>query len=82
MKTFFYSILSLVLILVSNSLLLAQDNDQAKFEKSEPGFYDEIKKSINDFNEPVVEDKLKFTMDYAGKDLPKSLSEFNYYWHT
>ncbi len=74
--------MSMLLIIMSNSLLLAQDGDTGKFEKSKPGFYDEIKKSISDFNKPVAEDKLKFRMDYTGKDLPKSLSEFTYYWHT
>ena len=62
--------------------LIAQDGDKAHFEKSKPGFYTEIKKSIKEFNESEKPEKLKFTMDFSGKDLPQAFSEFTNFWHT
>ncbi len=75
-------LIATVIILLSISQIYAQDVDKAHFEKSKPGFYTEIKKSIKEFNESEKPEKLKFTMDFSGKDLPDSLSEFTYYWHT
>jgi bleomycin hydrolase len=82
MKSFIHFVISMAIILISGFPLLAQDTDQGKFEKSKPGFYDEIKKSIKEFNTDEKPEKLNFAMDYSGKNLPKSLSEFTYYWHT
>ncbi len=60
----------------------AQVLDKAKFEKSENEFYDQIKEEIKEFNKKGEVEKLDFKLDFSGKDLPKSISEFKYYWHT
>lgn len=60
----------------------AQDVDKGKFEQAQPGFYDEIKESITEFNTKQKPEDLEFSMDFSGKKLPGSLSQFKYYWHT
>lgn len=82
MKLIIRLLLSITLFVSFSNSLLGQENDQGKFEKSKPGFYDEIKKSIKDYNTDEKPETLNFAMDYSGKNLPKSLSEFTYYWHT
>jgi len=38
--------------------------------------YNNIKKSLNDFNNPKKGDETRFLMDYTNVDIPKSMSEF------
>lgn len=63
--------------------LKAQNETRNKGEFIEPKseFFEEITKEIERFNTPEKEVKKSFKVDFTGMDLPKSLSEFKYYWH-
>lgn len=74
---------SMVLFFICNpDYGIAQEMDKAKFEKSENEFYDEIKEGIKEFNKKEKADDLDFKMDFSGKDLPQSITEFKTVWHT
>lgn len=79
MKYTLYTI-SIALLLAAFNLGFAQD--KGVFVEPKPGFYDEILKGIKEFNEKPKKEKLSFKMDFSGMDLPKSINDFKYYWHS
>jgi len=76
----FISLLAL-LILLSASIIKPQEKNKGVFEEPKPGFYQEIKKGIDEFNNPTKEKKKSFKLDFTGMNYPQSKEEFKYYWH-
>ena len=74
-------LLTILLVIPSPTSLIAQEKNKAVFEESKPGYYDEIKKQIIDFQNLDKEKKKTFKLDFSGMDLPKSKEEFKYLWH-
>ena len=74
-------LLTILLVIPSQTFLNAQEKNKAVFEVSKPGYYEEIKKQIKDFESLDKEKKKTFKLDFSGMDLPKSKEEFKYFWH-
>lgn len=78
----------IMLFLVSAALFysfgFAQDKtrDKGKFIDYKNEFWEEIHKATKEFQAKPKSQKLRFIVDFEGKDLPKSKDEFKYYWHT
>ncbi|HEY6438168.1 MAG TPA: C1 family peptidase [Ignavibacteriaceae bacterium] len=81
MKTII-SFLSYLIILISISSLLAQDQkEKGVFTEEKDGFYkNEILKSIDEFNNLEKAKKKIFQLDFSGMDLPTSKDQFTTYW--
>jgi bleomycin hydrolase len=82
MKNIIASFLTMVFIL-SLSVTYAQNENRSKGILVEPKneFYDEILKTIGEFNKQGKTVDKTFKMDFTGLKLPNSLDEFKYYWH-
>lgn len=65
----------------SLSIIYAQDKNKGIFTEPKPGYYDEILKNINEFQNPPKEKKQYFKLDFTGMDIPKSKEEFKSFWH-
>jgi bleomycin hydrolase len=74
--------LAFVLILIFSGQLLSQDNkDKAEFREKKNNFWDEIKKSQEEFNQKPKKPNPKFMMDFSNVNIPKSSEEFDKAWH-
>lgn len=58
-----------------------QKKDKANFLNNPNEYWEEIKKSVEEFEAKDELKKKSFIMDFSGYDIPKSLTEFKYYWH-
>lgn len=76
----FISLLSF-LILLSASIIKPQEKNKGVFVEPKPGFYQEIKKGIDEFNNPTKEKRKSFKLDFTGINYPQSKEEFKSYWH-
>lgn len=77
-----YFVLILMSFLLSPVLFAQNENkNKGEFIESKSDFYENMTGEIQKFNEPEKEIKKAFKVDFSGMDLPKSLSEFKYYWH-
>lgn len=65
----------------SLSIMYAQDKNKGVFDEPKPGYYDEILKNINEFQNPPKEKKKYFKLDFSGMNIPKSKDEFKSFWH-
>jgi len=54
--------------------------DKAAYVKYENPFYKEIKAGIKEYNKVDKKQRTAFKMDFTGKDLPKSIDEFETVW--
>jgi bleomycin hydrolase len=70
-----------ILIFISTSQIFSQEKNKGVFEEPKEGFYKEIQKGIDEFNNPTKEKKKSFKLDFTGMNYPKSKEEFKYYWH-
>lgn len=70
-----------ILIFLSTSQIFSQEKNKGVFEEPKEGFYKEIQKGIDEFNNPTKEKKKSFKLDFAGMNYPKSKEEFKYFWH-
>lgn len=70
-----------ILIFLSTSQIFSQEKNKSVFEEPKEGFYKEIQKGIDEFNNPTKEKKKSFKLDFAGMNYPKSKEEFKYFWH-
>ncbi len=70
-----------VLILLSASIIKPQEKNKGVFAEPKPGFYQEIQKGIDEFNNPIKEKKKSFKLDFTGMNYPQSKEEFKYFWH-
>jgi bleomycin hydrolase len=77
----FVALLAILVFTVSLSFITAQEKNKGLFAEPKPGFYEEIKKGIKEFNDSQKEKKKIFKLDFTGMDLPKSKEEFKYFWH-
>jgi bleomycin hydrolase len=80
MKSFF-SILAVTILISSISFISAQQKNKGVFVEPKSGYYDEMLKSISEFQNSPKEKKKSFKLDFSGMDIPKSKEEFKYYWH-
>lgn len=80
MKSYLYILT--VSILISTSFVTAQEKNKGVFTEPKPGYYFEVRKMIDEFNNPPKEKREMFRLDFSGIDLPKSKEEFKYYWHS
>lgn len=80
MKSYLYILT--VSILISTSFITAQEKNKGVFTEPKPGYYFEVRKMIDEFNNPPKEKREMFRLDFSGIDLPKSKEEFKYYWHS
>jgi bleomycin hydrolase len=65
----------------SLSIIYAQDKNKGVFTEPKPGYYDEILKNINEYQNPPKEKKKYFKLDFTGMNIPKSKDEFKAFWH-
>lgn len=77
-----YLSLLLILIFISASYIKPQEKNKGVFVEPKPGYYLEIKKMIDEFNNPPKEKREVFKLDFSGMDIPKSKEEFKYFWHS
>lgn len=76
------SFIAVLIILSSFFNIVAQEKNKGVFVEPKPGYYLEIKKMIDEFNNPPKEKKKVFKLDFSGMDIPKSKEEFKYFWHS
>lgn len=70
-----------ILLLVFSFIAFPQVKDKAVFTESKPGFYQEMMKEIEAFNQKEKQKRKSFKLDFSSyKNLPKSLDEFKYFW--
>ena len=55
--------------------------DKGKIIESKNEFWDEIKKSVEDFEKDEDKPRKKMVMDFSGYDFPKSVKDFKTQWH-
>ncbi len=78
MKTFKIILLCLFVTTISFN----QVRNKGKFIEPKSEFWEEVvQKNIDDFNKKDKPKKQTFKMDFEGLNLPKSKSEFTYFWH-
>ena len=70
----------LILIAYAGSVFSQEIRDKAAFVPYENKFYGEIKDGIKEFSKKEKKARTAFKMDYTGKDLPKSIEEFESVW--
>jgi bleomycin hydrolase len=68
-------------MLIASISSFAQEKNKAVFVEPKDGFFNEISKEADRFASKPKQDTKNFKVDFAGMDLPKSLSEFTYAWH-
>ena len=71
----------IITVLITSSFIQAQEKNKGIFVEPKPGFYQEIQKGIDDFNNPSKEKKKIFKLDFTGMNYPQSKEEFKYFWH-
>ena len=80
-KDFVYFLLAgLCFVTVENFAQNAQRN-KGVFVKPKSEFYEENKKTVEEFNKKPAQEHKAFKVDFTGLDLPKAKSEFTYQWH-
>lgn len=70
--------LFLVLFLFSTTIL---PQNKGTFVEPQKGFWDEIQKSVDEFNKKETPKKKSFKVDLTNFEAPKNLDEFKYAWH-
>lgn len=78
-----FTLIIFTIILFSNTMYIYTQSkiDKGKFINYDNPFWENIKKSSEEFNNNEEDKKLSFKMDFTGYDLPKSIDEFTYHWH-
>ncbi|MDP3582957.1 MAG: peptidase C1, partial [Ignavibacteria bacterium] len=71
----------LALVVLLPVLLSAQQKDKAIFVEPPKGFWDEILKSLSDFNKRETPVAKSLKVDFTNIEAPKSLDEFTKAWH-
>lgn len=67
--------------LICSSMFAQPVKNTGKYIDYKNEYWDAIVKDADAFKEKEKEKKLTYKMDFSGLDLPKSKSEFKYYWH-
>jgi bleomycin hydrolase len=81
MKKLFIFLLLLPLIFSAQLLSQTKSVDKGIFVKPKEGFYDEILKAIDEFENPEKPPKKSFKLDLSGMDIPTSIDEFETFWY-
>ena len=79
-----YMILGTLLIFVFwGKLIFAQQErrDTGSIQEKKNEFYDQIKEETKKFSEEKKEPEMVFKMDFAGIDLPDTITQFTRYWY-
>ncbi len=76
-----YSVFFLLAVSVVLIVSEVQAQDTGKLIENKNPFYEEIKKSGDEFFAPDKKPKYVFRMDFSNYDLPKSNNDFKFYWH-
>jgi len=76
-------IFTVVFFIFSIPVAFAQQKEYDKgiFVEPKHGFFQEIRKAIDEFNKPEKKDRKTFKMDFTGLNLPDTISEFKSYWY-
>jgi bleomycin hydrolase len=77
-KTFLFIVIFLFIWLFR---IYPQDKNKGEFVVPFNEYWEQLSKEIQVFEEKPKEETKVFKMDFTGLDLPKSLSEFTYFWH-
>jgi hypothetical protein len=72
MKWFITCLVALFFVSI-NFNLLAQEKNKGIFVEPKPGFFQEIKKGIEEFNKPEKPARKRFVMDFTGIDIHKRI---------
>lgn len=78
MRLFFHTI---TIILLLCNTFTAQQKDQGKMVKSEKGFWDKIKSSLEEYDKKDKAEKKYFQLDLSNYQLPGSQESFSQVWH-
>jgi bleomycin hydrolase len=81
MKYIALTIITVFLFLNTNKLV-SQTHDKGKFIDGKNEFWEEIKKTTDEYKKKPEIKKQKFVMDFSSYDLPKSISEFKVNWYS
>lgn len=71
----------LPLLFIGTFKIYSQDKNKGEFVTPFNEYWEQLSKEIQAFEEKPKEKQQVFKMDFTGIDLPKSLSEFTYFWH-
>jgi hypothetical protein len=77
-KTFLFIVIFLFIWIFR---IYPQDKNKGEFVVPFNEYWEQLSKEIQVFEEKPKEETKVFKMDFTGLDLPKSLSEFTYFWH-
>ncbi|MGB9697517.1 MAG: C1 family peptidase [Ignavibacteria bacterium] len=77
-KTFLFVVF---LLFIWTLKIYSQDKNKGEFVVPFNEYWEQLSKEIQLFEEKPKEEQRVFKMDFTGLDLPKSLSEFTYFWH-
>ena len=76
-------LLVLIFSIIITSQLYSQTDTRNKgeYKKSENEFFKKIVDELDEFYSKPEKKKVSFKMDFTGLDIPKSVDEFETYWH-
>ncbi|MEN8192487.1 MAG: C1 family peptidase [Bacteroidota bacterium] len=80
----FLEITNLLLVfslIASLSYSQTSEKNKATYKESKNEFYQQTLKDLEEFNSKEEISKKSFKMDYEGIDIPKSVDEFETFWH-
>ncbi len=80
-KSYLPLVLAVFVLLNLKAFSQNTNKDKGTFVEPRNEFWEEIKKSVDDFNKKPVKPNKQFKMDFAGTDIPKSKDEFKFQWH-
>lgn len=72
---------NILFLLLVSGFIYAQVHDKGTFIQPKSEYWEQVQKGIDEFNKKEKPENKIFKMDFTGLDLPKSKSEFKYYWH-
>jgi bleomycin hydrolase len=75
-------IIILLTVLFTNSYAQKPQRDKGQMLEHKNEFWDEIQKSVNEFNKKDEPPKKTFWLDFSTIDCPKTVDEFKKIWHT
>lgn len=71
--------LSISVVAVAKQPVRADKGEMIKYENP---YWEQVRKSVTEFDTPKKEEKKQFKMDFSTWKLPQSLDEFTKHWHT
>ncbi len=75
--------ISILLLLVTffTSSSFSQTKNKASYIEQKSEFFEQMEKDLDAFNKIISEKPKSFKMDFSEIDVPKSLDEFEIFWH-